>query len=357
MPEKKNFFDFSPDAFRDFLCENGFEKFRARQIFDAVYKAFVFKAADVPSVGAPLREFLENNVEFEAGKLVGSRSSADETGKYLFALADGNFVECVLLKAPAEDGKIRRTLCISTQVGCASGCRFCASAMRGFVRNLTAAEIVAQALPFVGERVENGKRRRHFIFENIVVMGMGEPLANFDNLLKALAVFNDADKFAFGARRITVSTCGLADKIRELAKIKFPFRLAISLHGATDDVRSQIMPINRKFPLEQVLAAAAEFSAVCGRMITLEYILIKGVNDSFAQANKLAEIAKMLHAHVNLIPYNTVEGLEWKRPDSSRRRAFADVLERAKISYTLRREKGSEIDAACGQLALKNAKR
>lgn len=357
MPERKNFFDFSLESFRGFLCENGFEKFRARQIFDAVYRAAIFKVADIPSIGAPLREFLENNVEFDAGKLVGSRGSADETGKYLFALADGNFVECVLLKAPADDGKIRHTLCISTQVGCASGCRFCASAMRGFVRNLTAAEIVAQALPFVAETLENGKKRRHFLFENIVVMGMGEPLANFDNLIKALAVFNDADKFAFGARRITVSTCGLADKIRELARIKFPFRLAISLHGATDEVRSQIMPINKKFPLGQVLSAAAEFSAVCGRMITLEYILIKGVNDSFAQANRLAEIAKSLHAHVNLIPYNAVDGLEWKRPDSSRRKAFADVLERAKVSYTLRREKGSEIDAACGQLALKNAKR
>ena len=161
------------------------------------------------------------------------------------------------------------------------------------------------------------------------------------------------DKFAFGARRITVSTCGIVDKLSKLAEDKFPFRLAISLHGATDEVRGRIMPINKKFPLATLLDAAEKFAESNGRMITLEYILIKDVNDSFAQAHALAKIAKRLHAHVNLIPYNRVEALPWKRSDLGRRAAFAKVLKDAKVSYTLRREKGAEIDAACGQLALK----
>ena len=349
----KNFFEYDFAEFQQFLAENNFEKFRARQVFDAVYKAKLFEPALFPSIGEPLKKFLAENIEFVAARRVGLKNSSDATGKYLFELSDGNFVESVLLQAPSDDGKLRRTLCMSTQVGCASGCRFCASALRGFVRNLSLGEILAQALPFVEERELDGRKRRVFLFENIVVMGMGEPLANFENLIKALGILNDPSKFAFGARRITVSTCGLADKIRELARMKFPFRLAISLHGATDEVRSQIMPINKKFPLGEVLSAAMEFSKACGRMITLEYILIKGLNDTFDQARKLAQIAKTLHAHVNLIPYNRVEGLEWKRPDPSRRRAFADILERAGVSCTLRREKGSQIEAACGQLALK----
>ena len=349
----QNFFEFSLESLQEFLLKNGFEKYRAKQIFEAVYKNKIFTPEQFPSISVKLKNFLTENFCFCEAKLVGNKYSSDETHKYLFELHDGCFVESVMLKAPSDDGKIRKTLCMSTQVGCASGCKFCASAMHGFVRNLTAGEILAQTLPFVEEFSNNGKKERKFEFENIVVMGMGEPLANFDNLLKALNVLNASDKFAFGARRITVSTCGIADKIRKLAEIKFPFRLAISLHGASDEIRTQIMPINKKYPLSEVLSAAKEFSNVCGRMITLEYILIADVNDSFQQANKLADIAKTLHAHVNLIPYNTVEGLPWKRSDASRRKAFADILERAKVSFTLRREKGSEIDAACGQLALK----
>ena len=352
----QNFFELSLAELQDILVENGFEKFRAKQIFEAVYKNKIFQPQNFPSINAKLKDFVQNNFQFASAELVGNKSSQDDTKKYLFKLQDGNFVEAVMLKAPSDDGNIRKTLCMSTQVGCASGCKFCASAMRGFIRNLTANEILSQALPFVCETISGNKRERKFEFENIVVMGMGEPLANFKNLMSALNTLNASDKFAFGARRITVSTCGLADKIRELAKIKFPFRLAISLHGATDEVRTQIMPINKKFPLKEVINSAKEFASVCGRMITLEYILIHQVNDSFEQASLLVNIAKTLHAHVNLIPYNTVEGLPWKRSDASRRKAFASILEKAGVSFTLRREKGSGIDAACGQLALKKSK-
>ena len=352
----QNFFELSLESLQELLLKNGFEKYRAKQIFEAIYKNKIFTPQQIPTINAKLKDFLTENLTFCEGKLVGNKFSNDETHKYLFELPDGCFVESVMLKAPTDDGKIRKTLCMSTQVGCASGCKFCASAMHGFVRNLSVGEILAQALAFVGENPNKTTRNRHFEFENIVVMGMGEPLANFDYLITSLNIFYSQDKFAFGARRITVSTCGIADKIRKLAEIKFPFRLAISLHGATDEVRTQIMPINKKYPLSEVISAAKEFSSVCGRMITLEYILIADVNDLFQQANKLAEIAKNLHAHVNLIPYNTVEALPWKRSGASRRKAFADILERANVSFTLRREKGTEIDAACGQLALKQKK-
>mgnify|MGYP001632511325 FL=1 len=355
MPVQKiPFYTLSLRELAETLVNDGFEKFRARQIFDGVYAKKIFNPREFPSIPSKLAEYLSERFDFEPAEIVGGRKSDDSTKKYLFKLSDGNFVECVLLEAPsADDGKIRKTLCVSTQVGCACGCRFCASAMRGFVRNLSACEIVAQALPFVKRTVENGKKEAKFEFENIVVMGMGEPLANFDNLMAALAVFNAPDKFGFGARRITVSTCGIADRIEKLAEIGFPYRLAISLHGATDEVRSRIMPINKKYPLSALIGAAKKFSAVCGRMITLEYIMIEKVNDTFLQARELAKIARELHAHVNLIPYNRVEELEWKRSPAGRRAAFAKVLDEAGVSYTLRREKGSGIEAACGQLALK----
>jgi 23S rRNA (adenine2503-C2)-methyltransferase len=190
-------------------------------------------------------------------------------------------------------------------------------------------------------------------FDNIVVMGMGEPLANYDNLMKAIRIVNADWGLKFGARRITVSTSGLVPEIKKLAEEGIQFRLAISLHGATNHVRTKIMPINRKYPLEQLVPAAKAFTQKHGRMLTLEYILIDEINDTMDQAHGLVDIARQLHAHVNLIPYNTVEGLSWKRPNTMRQNHFGAVLEKANISHTIRREKGHDIDAACGQLRLK----
>lgn len=354
---KPDFYTLSKPELAAALADAGFEKFRASQVFDAVYKHKIFSPADFPALPEKLKNWLAENFEFAAGKLVGNRESADETKKYLFGLSDGKFVECVLLEAPSDDGgEVRKTLCVSTQVGCACGCKFCASGLNGFFRNLTAGEIVAQMLPFAADEIRNGKKTRKFEFENVVVMGMGEPLMNADNLLAALAVLNAPDKFAFGARRITVSTSGIADVLERLADSDFPYRLAISLHGSTNEIRSKIMPINGKFPLEKLLPAAEKFAAANGRMITLEYILIKDVNDSQHAARELAKIAKRLHAHVNLIPYNRVDALDWERSPAPRRAAFANLLKAEKVSCTLRREKGSEIDAACGQLVLRTGK-
>lgn len=340
---KRGFFLLEFDELAEILASAGFRAFRAKQVWEGVYKKKIFSFSEITNLPADLRKFLSDNFEIKTALPQRKRTSSDDTGKYLFELSDGYFIESVLLEAPEGEGdELRKTLCISTQVGCAQGCRFCASTMRGFKRNLDSSEIVSQLLPFV----KNGE----FEFENIVVMGMGEPLANFENAVKALYIIKD--RFGFGARRITLSTCGIADKLKELAEMKFPFRLAISLHGASNDVREKIMPVNKRFPLEVLLPAAKAFAKSNGRMITLEYILIDKVNDSFSDAKLLSDIANSLHAHVNLIPYNRVEGLDWKRPSSDRRKAFFNALKSKGVSCTLRREKGSDIEAACGQLAL-----
>jgi 23S rRNA (adenine2503-C2)-methyltransferase len=234
-------------------------------------------------------------------------------------------------------------------VGCAYGCKFCASGLEGVKRNLTAGEIVDQVLQvqkLSGERVSN-----------IVVMGMGEPLANYDNLLRALRILNAPSGLGIGARKITVSTVGLAPRIRELADEPMQIRLAISLHGATDAVRSQIMPVNKKHPLEELLAACDYYVNTRQRMLTFEYILIENVNDTLEQAHKLGSIARRLRAKVNLSPYNPVEGLPWQRPGRDRCKMFAHTLKSHGITATLRTEKGTDINAACGQLRLQHERK
>jgi 23S rRNA (adenine2503-C2)-methyltransferase len=216
--------------------------------------------------------------------------------------------------------------------------------LNGWKRNLSAAEIVDQVLQvqkITGERVNN-----------IVVMGMGEPLANFDNLMRALTIINASWGLGIGARKITVSTVGLVPEIKRLAEMPLQLRLAVSLHGATDEVREKIMPVNRKYPLRELLAACDYYCNTKQRMMTFEFILIDGVNDTLEQAHKLAAIARRLHAKVNLIPYNPVEGLPWKRPDRDRCKMFQHTLKTAGINATLRIEKGTDIAAACGQLRL-----
>jgi 23S rRNA (adenine2503-C2)-methyltransferase len=280
------------------------------------------------------------------------------TDKLLLELRDGSLIETVIIRAP-QDGvgleHSRKTICISTQVGCAMGCVFCASGLDGLKRNLSAGEIVAQLLQVCYREDAHTPRARTELasFDNLVVMGMGEPLHNYDNLIAALSILNADWGLGFGARRITISTSGLVPQIRKLADEPLGFRLAISLHGATDEVREKIMPVNKRWPLADLLPAAQDFSQRHGRMLTLEFILIEEVNDSLEQAAALADIARDLHAHVNLIPYNTVGGLSWRRPSVARQERFASVLADNRVSYTLRREKGHDIDAACGQLRLR----
>ena len=316
------------------------------------------------NLGKALREQLAGAYSLHALELVRKQGARDTTQKFLWRLSDQSLIESVLIPAnPALYGERsdRHTLCVSTQVGCAYGCRFCASGLEGWKRNLRVEEIVEQVLaterwhseqPQEMEQID-GTRPAERLVNNLVIMGMGEPLANYDNLLKALTILNAPWGGAIGARKITISTSGLAPQIRKLADESLQFRLAISLHGATDDVRNKIMPVNRKYPLAELTNACEYYQEKKGRMLTFEYILIAGVNDSLAQIKPLARLAHRLHAKVNLIPYNKVEDLPWERPSEDVQERFLKALEREKVTATLRREKGHDIDAACGQLRLK----
>ncbi len=340
------------------LAERGEPAFRAGQILDWVYKKRARSWEEMTNLPKALRGWLEETFTLMPAALVLTRQSVDVTDKLLLELSDRSLIETVIIRVP-QDGvgldHSRKTICISTQVGCAMACAFCASGLAGLKRDLTAGEIVAQLLQVCYLEDARTPRARAELasFDNIVVMGMGEPLANYEELIRALTIVNADWGLGFGARRITISTSGIVPKILRLADEPLGFRLAVSLHGATDEVRGKIMPVNRAYPLAKLVPAVKAFSERHGRMVTLEFILIEGVNDGLDQARALRDIALDVHAHVNLIPYNAVEGLPWNRPTLERQEAFARILEQARLSVTLRREKGHDIDAACGQLRLK----
>jgi 23S rRNA (adenine2503-C2)-methyltransferase len=346
------------------------------QLLEWLYVHRVTSWEAMTNLPQPLREKLKENFSFQTLDLVRKQGARDTTQKFLWRLHDHSLIESVLIPAnPASrdcgsESSDRHTLCVSTQVGCAYGCKFCASGLDGWKRNLTPDEIVEQVLaverwnasssnpteePITRTRTTTSRTNERLI-DNLVIMGMGEPLANYDHLLKALRILNAPWGGGIGARKITISTSGLAPQIRKLADEPEQFRLAISLHGATDEVRNKIMPVNRKYPLKELVAACEEYQGQKGRMLTFEYILIAGLNDSVGQAKPLAALARRLFAKVNLIPYNKVEGLPWERPDEETQEKFLAALEKQKVIVTLRREKGHDIDAACGQLRLKTEK-
>jgi 23S rRNA (adenine2503-C2)-methyltransferase len=343
--------------------------YRVTQLLEWLYPHRATSWDIMTNLPKALREKLAATFSLESLGLVRKQGGNDTTQKFLWRLRDHSLIESVLIPANPSlygDASDRHTLCVSTQVGCAYGCKFCASGLNGWKRNLTADEIVEQILAVERQasdklKTQNSKLKTDSrpsslaprLIDNIVVMGMGEPLANYDQLLKALRILNAPWGGGIGARKITVSTSGLAPQIRRLGGEPEQFRLAISLHGATDEVRNRIMPVNRRYPLKELVAACEDYQGQKGRMLTLEYILIAGVNDSPEQARLLAALARRLFAKVNLIPYNKVEGLPWERPPEKVCEAFLAVLEKQKIPATLRREKGHDIDAACGQLRLK----
>ena len=295
-----------------------------------------------------LRNGLEKEWDLMPMEVAREQGARDTTQKFLWKLRDHQFIESVLI--PATQGTkgvraTRLTLCVSTQVGCALGCKFCASGLEGLKRNLSTGEILGQ---IILAREKAGKR-----IDNLVFMGMGEPLANLPALIRALDIILSPKGIGIGARHITLSTSGLVPKILDLAKYPAQIRLAISLHGGDDQTRNKIMPINERYPLNELLEACEKFIDARKKMITLEYILIKGINDDLSQASLLAKHARRLNAKVNLIPYNQVEGLNWKRPEIAQINSFRDLVEKEKAPrVTLRMEKGHDIDAACGQLRL-----
>ncbi len=354
--------------------------YRVDQLLHWLYVSKVVTWDEMTNLPRPLRQQLQGSCSLNVLELARRQGARDTTQKFLWRLNDGALVETVLIPAnPAlyGDPSDRHTLCISTQVGCAYGCKFCASGLEGWKRNLQPEEIIEQvigverwhgaqprtdceeeappgqaSMPTPGPPAPDPVMPRRLI-NNLVVMGMGEPLANYENLLKALHILTAPWGGGIGARKITISTSGLVPQIRRLADEPLQFRLAVSLHGATDQVRSRIMPVNRRYPLRELIGACQYYRERKGRIITFEYILMAGVNDRVEDARSLSRLARRLHAKINLIPYNKVEGLPWERPSEAAQEAFLAVLRRDKVTATLRREKGHDIDAACGQLRLK----
>jgi len=325
--------------------------YRRAQLIDWIYQKRANTFAEMLNLPKDLRSHLESHYRLKGLELVKGQGSGDTTRKFLFQLHHGDYIESVLIPAsPALYGERsdRHTLCLSTQVGCAYGCKFCASGLDGWKRNLSSGEIYSQIIEV--ER-HSGKK-----INNLVFMGMGEPLANFENLMAAIDVINADWGLHIGARHITISTSGLVPRIKDLADQPRQLRLAISLHGASNEVRSIIMPVNKKYPLEELLEACDYFQAKKKKMITFEYILIAGINDQLEQARLLVRHARHLHAKINLIPYNNVEGLTWDRPNRQTIQDFASILKNGHIPCTVRLEKGHDIDAACGQLRLKQNK-
>jgi 23S rRNA (adenine2503-C2)-methyltransferase len=347
MDKKSSVYNLTLSELETWLAAQGEPSYRANQTLKWLYQKRVYRFPEMSDLSAKLRAELEHAFMLEALSCVRKTGSRDTTQKFLFALKDAAYIESVLIPAsPALYGSPsdRRTVCISTQVGCAYGCKFCASGLEGWTRNLEPGEIVQQVLQV---EVLSGEK-----INNIVFMGMGEPLANYQNLVRAIEIIRAPWGLGIGARHITVSTSGLAPRIRDLADQAIQIRLAVSLHGATDEVRQRIMPINRKYNLAALMDACVYYREKKGQRITFEYILIERVNDQLEQAIELAKLARKLDAKVNLIPYNSVHGLSWKRPSQTRQQAFFREIRNGGVDATIRREKGHDIDAACGQLRL-----
>jgi 23S rRNA (adenine2503-C2)-methyltransferase len=330
--------------FLEWLAARSERPMRLKQIRRWILAGRAQAFADMTDLPRDLRAALTAEFAIFGTALARHLEAEDGTHKLLLRLADGQLIECVLIQ---EDE--RRTACISTQVGCGMGCVFCASGLNGVVRNLTSGEILEQ-LVRLRNLLPAGERLTH-----IVVMGMGEPLANLDALVEALAVAGAKDGLGIGARHVTISTVGLPAKIRRLAELGKQYHLAVSLHAPNDPLRTRIVPTNTKTGLDGILAAAGYFFEKTGRQVTFEYVLLHGINDSPEQARELVRLLRGRHAHINLIPFNDVEGLPYRRPTPEALTEFIGVLRQAGLSVKVRKRKGSAIDAACGQLRRQEA--
>lgn len=331
-----NIRDLSYDELEKTLVDMGEKKFRAKQIFSWLYKG-VNSFEEMTDISKELIEKLKENFVLKQLTLLDFQKSKDGTIKYLFELNDGHAIESVLMKY-----KYGYTVCISNQIGCKMGCNFCASAKIGFIRNMTPGEIVGQILAVQKESGEE--------ISNVVFMGIGEPLDNYENVIKAIRLINDPKGLNIGARHISVSTCGLVHNIARLADENIQCNLCISLHSSHDNVRSDMMPINKTYNIAQVIDACKGYIAKTNRRITFEYALVDGVNDSREDAIHLSRLLKGMLCHVNLIPINKIKDGKYEKSSAEKILEFRDVLNERGIVATVRRELGSDISAACGQL-------
>lgn len=331
----------------EFLSAIGLPASRAGQVFNWLWRPGNHDFAHFSGLNRDLRELLPRHATLSHLRADRRETSKDGTVKFCFRLADGAMVESVLIPGPR-----RRTLCLSSQAGCAMGCRFCLTGGMGLVRNLYPAEIAGQVLAVMEHLVAQGESpaRPRELINNLVFMGMGEPLANFDHLRAALAILMAPQGLEFTERRITVSTCGLAPRIRQL-KTTAPVNLALSLHAADDQTRSRLMPVNGAYPIAELLAACRDYPRRPGQVILIEYILFAGINDAPEHARRLAEILSGLPCRINLMPFNESEALPFRRPDRPIVEAFQAILRQAGFMALIRNSRGADIQAACGQLA------
>ena len=336
--EKTDIKSLSPEELKVLAVSLGEKPFRGKQLYEWMHKKLAFDYEEMTSLSKAFREKLQENCRLVSLKpLEVQTSKIDGTQKYLFALDDDNVVESVLMKY-----KHGNSVCISSQVGCRMGCRFCASAIGGWTRNLSPSEMLDQIYKIQrlsGERVSN-----------VVVMGTGEPLDNYDNLLRFLHMLSDENGLNISQRNITVSTCGIVPRMYDLAQEKLQITLAISLHASTQEKRETLMPIAKKYSIGEVLDACRNYFDQTGRRLTFEYSLVGGKNDSQEDADQLAKILRGLHCHVNLIPVNPIKERDFVQSDKKVIEKFQNKLEKYQINVTIRREMGRDIDGACGQL-------
>jgi 23S rRNA (adenine2503-C2)-methyltransferase len=341
-------YDLDFDALESFLESMGEPSYRAQQIWEWLYVHLVDSYEEMTNLPKSLRRKLAEKTTLRLLEVADTaRSSDGRTRKDLLQLPDGETIEAVLMRYER-----RRTACLSTQVGCAMGCPFCATGQMGFCRDLSSGEIVAQALHFARHLQAEGKR-----LTNVVLMGMGEPLANYDASLEAVRRLNHPDGFRLGQRHITLSTVGLVPEIRRLAREGLQITLAVSLHAATDDLRDRLVPVNRRYPLDTLFDACSSYIQITGRRVTFEWALVEGVNDTPEQAHALADRLEGMLAHVNLIPLNPSPEYRGTGSTSGRVDAFAAILDQRHVPYTVRVRRGVTIQAGCGQLKQRSRRR
>lgn len=336
----KNIKDYNLDELKEEMISIGEKPFRAEQIFKWIYMENVTDFNDMTNLSLELRQKLKQNYTLDIYNIVKKQESSDGTKKYLFDILDGNAIETVLMQY-----KHGYTICVSSQVGCKMGCKFCASTGIAFIRSLTAGEIVEQILAV--------QRDTGIKISNVVFMGIGEPFDNFDNVLKAIKIINNQKGLNIGARHISVSTCGLVPRIYEIADMDLQCTLSISLHAVTDEKRSQMMPINNRYSIEELMKACRYYIEKTNKRISFEYALAKDNNDNLEDAKALVILLKGMLCHVNLIPINKIENGKFDTSTNENIIKFRDYLNDHGIVATIRRELGDDIDAACGQLRRK----
>lgn len=332
----KSIFDYKLDDLIEYFSSIDEAAYKAKQVFDWIYKKRIFDFDLMTNLSKESREKLKSNLDISLLTLK-KRQTSEDANKYLFELSDGNLIEAVLMRHDYGN-----SVCVSSQVGCNMGCSFCESGLLHKVRDLMPGEIVRQIL-----MIESDIKER---ISSVVVMGIGEPFDNYDNIMNFIRIINEPLGLAIGARHITVSTSGLIPKIIEYANESIQTNLAVSLHAPNNKLRTKIMKINKAYPIEELMSAIKEYNTITKRRVTIEYILLRDVNDSIKEADELIELLKGLNVYVNLIPYNETSHIEYKRSDNDTVMKFYDRLKRGGINVTVRRRFGNSIDAACGQL-------